>query len=320
MLTVQDFEEAARTVYAAMPPTPQYAWPLLGERAGCELWVKHENHTPIGAFKLRGGLVYLERLKARRPGIKGVITATRGNHGQSIALAGRRNGLAVTVVVPHGNSVEKNAAMRAFGAEIVEHGHDFEAARLESLRLGPERGLELLPSFHLDLVRGTGTYAMELFRAVPDLDTVYAPIGLGSGICGIITARDALGLATRVVGVVAEKAPTYALSFAARKAVATNQAGSFADGVDCRVPADEALEIILRGADRILAVSEDEIAGAMRAYYSDAHQLAEGAGAVALAGLLQERSRMKGRKVAVVLSGGNIDAALYSRVLAGGMP
>jgi len=319
-LTVTDFEAAAKLVHAAMPPTLQYAWPLLAQRAGCEVWVKHENHTPIGAFKVRGGLTYLDGLRRRHRDLPGVITATRGNHGQSVAFAGRRLGIGVSIVVPHGNSREKNAAMRALGAELIEHGHDFDAARIEAMRLAGERGLAMLPSFHLDLVRGVGTYAMELYRAVADLDTVYAPIGLGSGICGLIMARDALGLRTKVVGVVSSGAPAYALSFQAGRTIETNQATTFADGVAVRIPSEEALQIIVGGAERIVAVSDAEVAEAMRALYADAHQLAEGAGAVALAGLLQERAAMRGRRVAVVLSGGNIDAPLYAEVLAGRTP
>lgn len=316
LLTVADYEAAQRIVYGAMPPTPQYAWPLLAQRVGTEVWVKHENHTPTGAFKVRGGLVYMDRLKRERPQVRGVISATRGNHGQSVAFAARRNGVRAVILVPHGNSVEKNAAMRAFGAELIEHGHDFDSAREEAARIAPERGLEMLPSFNMDLVRGVGTYAMELFKAAPDLDTVYAPIGLGSGICGLITARDALGLKTKIVGCVSTNAPTYALSFAAKKPIETNSADTFADGVAVRVPSPEALDIIVKGAERIVQVSDAEVEAAMCAYYVDTHQLAEGAGAVPLAGLMQERERMRGRKVAVILSGGNIDRPVYARIIA----
>ncbi|MBX3503419.1 MAG: threonine dehydratase [Alphaproteobacteria bacterium] len=316
LLTVADYEAAQRVVYGAMPPTPQYAWPLLARRVGTEVWVKHENHTPTGAFKVRGGLVYMDRLKRERPQVRGVISATRGNHGQSVAFAAARNGVRAVILVPHGNSVEKNAAMRAFGAELIEHGHDFDAAREQAVRIAPERGLEMLPSFHMDLVRGVGTYALELFRGAPELDTVYAPIGLGSGICGLITARNALGLKTKIVGCVSTNAPAYALSFVAKKPVETNSADTFADGVAVRVPSAEALDIMLKGAERIVQVSDAEIEEAMRAYYTDTHQLAEGAGAVPLAGLMQERERMRGRKVAVILSGGNIDRPVYARVIA----
>lgn len=317
MLSLTDVEDAAAIVQTAMPPTAQYAWPLLAKRTGCEVWVKHENHTPTGAFKVRGGLVYMDRVKREQPGLKGVISATRGNHGQSIALAAGKVGIPATIVVPHGNSVEKNAAMKAFGAELVEAGHDFDAAKEAALRLAEERGLAMVPSFHRDLVRGVATYALELFRAAPALDTVYVPIGLGSGICGTIAVRDALGLPTKVVGVVSTEAAAYALSFAAGKVVATNSADTMADGMAVRGPDAEALDIILKGADRIVQVSDAEIGDAMRAYYEDAHQLTEGAGAAALAALLQERERMKGKRVGLVLSGGNIDRPVYLRVLGG---
>ena len=317
MLSLTDVEDAAAIVQTAMPPTAQYAWPLLAKRTGCEVWVKHENHTPTGAFKVRGGLVYMDRVKREQPGLKGVISATRGNHGQSIALAAGKVGIPATIVVPHGNSVEKNAAMKAFGAELVEAGHDFDAAKEAALRLAEERGLAMVPSFHRDLVRGVATYALELFRAAPALDTIYVPIGLGSGICGTIAVRDALGLPTKVVGVVSTEAAAYALSFAAGKVVATNSADTMADGMAVRGPDAEALDIILKGADRIVQVSDAEIGDAMRAYYEDAHQLTEGAGAAALAALLQERERMKGKRVGLVLSGGNIDRPVYLRVLGG---
>lgn len=317
MLSLNDVETAAAIVHGAMPATAQYAWPLLAKRTGCEVWVKHENHTPTGAFKVRGGLVYMDRLKRGSPQPKGVVSATRGNHGQSIALAAARNGIAATIVVPEGNSVEKNAAMRAFGAELVEAGHDFDAAKEVAQRLAVERGLAMVPSFHRDLVAGVATYALELFRAAPALDTVYVPIGLGSGICGTIAVRDALGLKTKVVGVVSTEAPAYALSFAAGKVVATNSADTMADGMAVRGPDAEALEIILKGAERIVQVSDAEIGTAMRAYYEDTHQLTEGAGAAALAALLQERDRFAGKRVGLVLSGGNIDRPLYLRTLAG---
>lgn len=317
MLSLDEIETSARLVHAAMPPTAQYAWPLLGLRAGCEVWVKHENHTPTGAFKVRGGLVYMDRLTRGQPRTRGVVSATRGNHGQSIALAAARNGVSATIVVPHGNSVEKNAAMRAFGAELIEAGHDFDAAKEAALQIARERGLAMVPSFHRDLVAGVATYALELLRAAPPLDTVYVPIGLGSGICGTIAVRDALGLKTNVVGVVSTEAPAYALSFAAGKVIATNSADTMADGMAVRGPDAEALDVILKGAERIVQVSDAGIGAAMRAYYEDTHQLTEGAGAAALAALLQERDRFKGKRVGVVLSGGNIDRPVYLRTLAG---
>ena len=316
MLSLDEIERAAAIVQDAMPPTAQYAWPLLALRTGCEAWVKHENHTPTGAFKVRGGLVFMDRLKRRSPDTGGVISATRGNHGQSIALAAARTGIAATIVVPQGNSVEKNAAMRAFGAELIEAGHDFDAAKEAAMKLAGERGLTMVPSFHRDLVAGVASYALELFRTAPPLDTVYVPIGLGSGICGTIAVRDALGLATKVVGVVSTEAPAYALSFAAGRVVATNSADTMADGMAVRGPDAEALEVILKGADRIVQVSDAEIGAAMRAYYEDTHQLTEGAGAAALAALLQERKRMAGKRVGLILSGGNIDRPIYLRTLA----
>jgi threonine dehydratase len=316
--TLQQIEDAAALVHSVIAPTPQIAWPLLAERAGAEIWVKHENHTPIGAFKIRGGLVYLADLKKARPEVAGVITATRGNHGQSVALAARRLGLAAVIVVPFGNSREKNAAMRAFGAELVEHGSDFQEAAEFAERLAEERRLDFVRSYHPLLVAGVATYALELFRAVAELDTVYVPIGMGSGISGVIAVRDALGLKTKIVGVVAEGAPAYALSFAAGKPVSTNTAETMADGVACRVPDPLAFATIRRGAERIVTVSDSEIRAAIRALYTDTHNLAEGAGAAALAALLQEKARMAGKRVAIVLSGGNIDKALFADVLRDG--
>jgi len=296
-----------------MPPTPQYAWPLLAARTGCEAWVKHENHTPTGAFKVRGGLVYCARLD---PSVRGIVSATRGNHGQSLALAGTRSGRSVTILVPHGNSREKNAAMRAFGAELLEHGRDFDEAKDEAFRLAAERGLAIVPPFHPDLVQGVASYGLELFGAVPDLDTVYVPIGMGSGACGLVAARDALGRATKIVGVQAEGAPSYALSFKAGHVVTTASADTVADGMATRVPDPGALEILLKGLDRIVTVSDAQVIEAMRAYYTDTHNLAEGAGAAPLAALLKERERMRGRKVGLVLSGGNVDLPFFRQLMA----
>ena len=311
MFDLPALEAAARLVHAVFPPTPQYAWPLLAQRAGCEVWVKHENHTPTGAFKLRGGLVYMDRLKRERPEVRGVISATRGNHGQSLAFAGRRAGVPVTIVVPHGNSVEKNAAMRAFGATLLEHGEDFDAAREEAARLAAAQGLEFAPSFAPDLVLGVATYALELFRTAPPLDALYVPIGLGSGICGCILARDLLGLRTEIIGVQSTEAPSYALSLMLGQAVTVPSANTLADGMATRIPDPAALEIIRRGAARIVTVNDHVIADAIRAYWQDTHNLAEGAGAAPLAALLAERERMQGRRVGLVLGGGNIDLALF---------
>jgi threonine dehydratase len=320
MFTLAELEDVIPLVRAGVPPTPQYPWPLLKVLTGVEIVVKHENHTPIGAFKVRGGIVYFDRLKRERPRVQGIVTATRGNHGQSLAFAGERAGVAVTIVVPQGNSIEKNAAMRAFGAQLIEYGRDFDEAKEAAIRIASERGLEYAPSFHRDLVLGVATYANELFRAVDDLDTVYVPIGLGSGICGVIGMRNALGLKTKVVGVVSDAANTYLRSFAAGHIVATNSALSFADGVAVRVPDATALEVIRKGAERIVEVTDDEIAEAIRSIYSATHNSAEGAGAAALAALIKERAELQGRRAAVILTGQNIDRAWMQTVLAGRTP
>lgn len=303
-----------------MPATAQYAWPLLQEETGCEVWVKHENHTPIGAFKVRGGITYIDWLKRSHPDVSGIVTATRGNHGQSQSLAATRAGLTATIYVPRGNSTEKNAAMRAFGGDVIEHGNDFDEAKDEAMRQGAEHGWHAIPPFHKEIVRGVATYALELFTAAPHLDTVYVPIGCGSGICGTILARDALGLKTRIVGVVSTQAMSAKLSFEQGRLVETDSARTFADGVAVRVPVAEAFDIYSRGADRIVAVSEEEIAEAMRIYYRTIHTTAEGAGAAALAALMQEREAMSGKAVGVILSGGNIDLSKYLAVLGGGVP
>jgi threonine dehydratase len=316
MFSRSDLEAAQRTVYEVLSPTPQIAWPLLSERCGAEVWVKHENHTPIGAFKVRGGLVYLSRLKQSEPEVTGIVSATRGNHGQSLAFAARRLGMAAALVVPHGNSREKNAAMRAWGAELIEHGRDFDEAYAYARRLAEARGFHMVPAFHPWLVLGVASYALELFLAVPGLDAVYVPIGQGSGVCGTLAARDALNLKTAVIGVVAEQAPAYALSMARGEPVATDSAATIADGVACRIPDPEAFRLIRQGAERVVAVSEAGIRQAMRHYFTDTHNVAEGAGALPLAALLAEREQMRGRKVGLILSGGNVDREVYAAVLA----
>jgi threonine dehydratase len=316
----EELEWATDVVGRLVPPTPQYVWPLLANRVGAEVWVKHENHTPTGAFKVRGGLVYAERLRRQRPGVKGIISATRGNHGQSLAFAGRAAGIDVTIVVPTGNSPDKNAAMRGFGAELIVQGHDFQAAREHASAIGAERGLETVPSYHRDLVLGVATYARELFGAAGELDAVYVPVGMGSGISGVIGVRDLLGLRTEVIGVVAEQAPATALSVAAGRVVATDAAETFIDGVACRVPDEEAISVIGAGAARIVTIGEDEAAEAMRVLLTTTHNVAEPGGALALAGLLAERSGTSGKRVAVIQTGGNVDADLLLGVLAGHTP
>ena len=320
LFTLDELAEAEAVVRLLVPPTPVHAWPLLARRTGVDVLVKHENHTAIGAFKVRGGIVLIDALRRQGRLPPGLVTATRGNHGQSVALAASRFGIPAVIVVPEGNSVEKNAAMAGFGAELVIAGKDFDESKGVAARIAAERGYLFVPAFHRDLVRGVATYAKELFETAPDLAAVYAPIGMGSGICGLITVRDLMGLDTEIIGVVADQAPAYALSFEAGSVVVTNSARTFADGMACREPAAEPLAIIRAGASRVLRLSEDEIAEAVRIYYSDTHNLAEGAGAAALAGLMRERDRWRGRRVAVILSGGNVDAPVFAEALAGRTP
>lgn len=314
MLAKQSLEAAQEIVYSAMAPTPQYAWPLLAEAAGCTVIAKHENHTPTGAFKVRGGLVHMRRL-AEAGERQGVITATRGNHGQSIPFAGAREGIASTVLVPHGNSREKNAAMRAWGATLIEHGADFDEARLEAGRIAAERGLSFIGPFNENIVQGVSTCPAELHRAFPDVDVIYVPIGCGSGICANILVRDLVGSRADVVGVVAEGADAYAQSFAAHRTIETAAAQTVADGCAVRVPVPEALDIIWKGAARVITVSDDEIREAIRLIYRATHNVAEGAGAIALAGLMSERDRLAGKTAAFILCGGNIDTDLFAAIL-----
>ena len=318
--SVADLEAACALVYTQMPPTPQYAWPQLAQRLGCEIWVKHENHTPTGAFKVRGGITFIDWLRRAHPDKVGICTATRGNHGQSQARAAVAAGLRAKIYAPIGNSVEKNAAMRAFGAELIEFGEDFDVAKTEAFRVAEAENLAVVPPFHIELVRGVATYAFELFSAAPDLDTVYVPIGCGSGICGTILARDALGLKTKIVGVVAENAQCVKLSVEAGRMVETNSARTFADGMAVRVPVQEAYDIYAKGAERVVTVSESEISEAVRVYFHDIHNLAEGAGAAPLAALMQEQEAMRGKKVGLILSGGNMDTDWFRTVLGGGVP
>jgi threonine dehydratase len=307
---------AARVVHAVIPPTPQYGWPLLSQALGAAVWVKHENHTEVGAFKVRGGLTYLHALRSREPGLRGVIAATRGNHGQSIALAARRSGLTATIVVPHGNSVEKNAAMRGLGAELIEVGEDFQASREVAAQLAAERGLHYVPSYHEDLVVGVASYWLEFLEAVP-LDVVYVPIGMGSGICAAVRARDALGLSTRIVGVVSAHAQCYAHSFASGAAVSAPVSTVLADGLAVRTPDAQSLKVMWAGVDAVISVTDDAVAEAIRLYFSTTHNVAEGAAAAALAGAWQQRDQLAGLRIGLPLTGGNIDRAMLARVLAG---
>src|SRR5579872_5403933 len=298
-----------------MPPTLQYNWPLLSARAGCELWVKHENQTPVGAFKVRGGLVFLEHLRRTQPETEGIISATRGNHGQSLGFAARKYGFHAVIVVPHGNSHEKNAAMRALGIELIEYGRDFQEASEHASQLAGVRRLYRVPSFAPLLVHGVGTLALEFLRAVPNMDAVYVSIGLGSAICGTIAAREALGLRTKIVGVVSAKAPAYALSFTQHKAVSHESATVIADGMAVRKPDEDALGLIWKHVDHIVEVTDEEIEAAMRAIYSDTHNVAEGAGAASVAAVFKEKDKIAGKKVGVILSGANVDREVFSRIL-----
>ncbi len=320
LFTPTELDAAATLVHSQMAPTPLYAWPTLAARTGAEVWVKHENHGPTGAFKVRGGITFIDWLRRTHPDCPGIVTATRGNHGQSQARAARTAGLRAVVYVPRGNSIEKNAAMQAFGAELREHGNDFDTAREEAMRVADTEGLFPVPPFHRELLRGVATYGWEMFRAQPDLDTVYVPIGCGSGVCGTIAARDALGLKTRIVGVVSDRAATAKLSVDAGRPIPTESARTFADGMAVRVPVAEALAIYGPGCARIITVTDDEVAEAIRIFYTDTHNLAEGAGAAPLAALMQERGAMAGRKVGVILCGGNIDSSSMQKILGGGTP
>jgi threonine dehydratase len=317
VFSLAELEATAKFVSTILPETPQMLWPLLSRRLETEVWVKHENHLPTGAFKVRGGLVYLEHLREQSAVPPGVIAATRGNHGQSIAFAARRLGIRAVIVVPEGNGREKNAAIRALGAELIETGHDFQAAREWAVGRAATEGLHTVASYHPLLVRGVATGSLEFLRAVPDLDVVFVPVGMGSGLCAMIAARDALAHPTRVVGVAAEQAPAYALSFKQRAVVATERADTFADGIATRSPDPEALAMILRGAAGVVTVTEAAIRAAMRHYFTDTHQVAEGAAAAALAAVDRYPELVRGRKVGVVLSGGNVDREVYAEILAG---
>ena len=314
--SLPQIHEAQAVVYRHMPPTPQYTWPLLNQRLGAEAWIKHENHGPVGAFKLRGALVYMDWLKQAHSGIAGVVAATRGNHGQGVGMAARLSGLQALIVVPHGNSVEKNRAMRAQGVELIEHGEDFQESLEYAAQLAVVRGYKMVDSFHERLVMGTATYALEFFEAAPPLDAVYVPVGLGSSICGVAAARNALGLKTEIIAVISAESPSYALSFAAHHVLEAPSRTRIADGLACRKPNAQAMEAIWENVARFVEVSDAEIESAMRAIYEDTHNLAEGAGAAALAGALQERARQKDKSIGIIVTGGNIDRQVFARVLA----
>jgi threonine dehydratase len=317
--TLAQIEDAQAIVYRYMSPTPQYTWPLLNQRLGTEVWIKHENHTPVGAFKLRGAIVYIEWLKQTQPSVAGVVAATRGNHGQGVGMAARLIGLKAVIVVPHGNSPEKNRAMQAQGVELVEHGHDFQESLEFARGLATERSFALVDSFHERLVMGTATYALEFFKGAPPLDAIYVPIGLGSSICGVAAARNALGIKTEIIGVVSAQSPSYALSFSQHTIVEAPAATLIADGLACRKPNPSAMESIWNNVARIVEVSDAEIVDAMRVYYQDTHNLAEGAAAAALAASICQASVLGGRRIGLVLTGANVDAAVFAKILAGNL-
>lgn len=318
--TQSQLESASQLVHEQMPATPQYCWPQLCEALGIEVWLKHENHTPTGAFKVRGGITYMQWLRQAHPAVKGIITATRGNHGQSQARAAALAGVSAKILVPIGNSHEKNTAMRTFGAELVEFGRDFDEAKAEAVRLAATESRLMVPAFHEQLVMGVASYALELFAAVKDLDQVYVPVGCGSGICGLIAARDALGLSTEIVGVVSTEADAAKQSFEAGRMIETKSAVTFADGMAVRAPIPEAFEIYAAGASQIVAVSDDEVAAAMRTLFASTHNVAEGAGAAAFAAISKNRHQLKGKKVAAILTGANVDSEVFAQVLSGSTP
>jgi threonine dehydratase len=315
--TIAEVQAAGEIVYRLMRPTPQYCWPLLCERLGTEVWMKHENQTATGAFKARTAVVYVDELMKREPSTRGLITATRGNHGQSVVLAAKQFGLSATILVPHGNSREKNAAMRAQGGTLIEHGEDYQAAREKAMAMAHEQGLHMVPPYHYDIVRGVATYWLELFSAVKDIEVAYVPIGMGSGICSAVAVRNGLGLKTKLVGVVSTHAPSYAESFEQGRVVEAPATTKVADGMACRKPDEAALAILLKNIDHIARVSDEEVEDSMRHMFTDTHNVVEGAGAAALAASLKEKTQLRGKRVALIASGSNVDRELFARILQG---
>jgi threonine dehydratase len=313
--SLDEIKQAQQLVYSVMPPTPQYSWPLLGNRLGTEIWVKHENHTPIGAFKARTAIVYAAELFKNGNRIKGLMAATRGNHGQSVALAAQRFKVPCTIVVPYGNSKSKNAAMQAQGANLIEFGDDFQEAREYAIKQAAEQNMHIVPAYHYNIVKGVATYWLEFFSAVPNLDVIYVPVGQGSGISSAVAVRNGMNLKTKIIGVVSEGAPAYALSFEAGRKIDAAVTTQIADGMACRVPDDEPLEIMLNNVDHIVRVSDDEVRKAMKIYFTDTHNVVEGAGAATLAAALKEKSSLAGKHVGVVASGGNVDHETFAKIL-----
>lgn len=315
--SIAEIQAAGELIYRFMRPTPQYCWPLLSERLGTEVWLKHENHTPIGAFKARSAVAYVDALMKREPATRGLITATHGNYGQAVALAAKQFGLSATILVPQGNSREKNAAMRAQGSTLIEYGVDYQAARERAVELAREQGLHMVQPFHYDIVRGVGTYWLELFSSLKNIDVAYVPIGMGSGICAAAAVRNGLGLKTKLIGVVSAHALCFALSFAQRKPVEAPATTKISDGLACRKAEEEPLSILLENIDRIVTVTDGEVEDSMRHIFTDTHNIVEGAGAAGLAAALKEKEQLRGKRVALVATGANVDREVLARILQG---
>ncbi len=308
-ISLKEIVRARAVIYRYLRPTPLIHYQPLSEITGFQTYIKHENHNPTGAFKVRGGLNLIASLPQEEKE-RGVITATRGNHGQSIAMASRIFGVPCTLLVPHGNNPEKNRAMRGFGAELVEYGRDFDEARQRAEEIREEKGLRYIhPANEPRLINGVGTYSLEIFEDLPDVDAIIVPIGGGSGACGAITIARALNPNTRVIGVQAERAPSVYLSWKEGRIIETESADTFADGLATRVPFEMTFNIIREGISDIVTVSEEEMKSSVRLLLETTHNLAEGAGAAPLAAALKLRDRLRGKKVVIILSGGNIDLA-----------
>jgi threonine dehydratase len=312
--TFADICFARQRVYRALRRTPLLRHPLLAQETGLDIVVKHENHNPTGAFKVRGGINLVGSLSPEER--RGVITATTGNHGQSIALASGREGVPCTIVVPRGNNPEKNAAMRALGAELIEFGRDFDEARERVEQLQHERGLRYVHSANEPLlIAGVGTYALEIFEDEPDVDVILVPIGGGSGACGCAIVRTAIGSRAIVIGVQAARADAFARSWRGETRVVGEKADTFAEGMATRVTFDLTFDILKRGLDDIVTLTEEELAEGVRLALRTTHNLAEGAGAASLIAAVKLRGQLAGKRVVCVMSGGNIDRATLYRVI-----
>ncbi len=318
-VSFQGILAARKTVYRHLKPTPLIGHPLLSEWLGFPAWVKHENHNPTGSFKIRGGFNLVSHLSESEKS-RGVITATRGNHGQSVALACRTYGVRCVIAVPEGNNPEKNEAMKAFGSELLVHGRDFDEARERVEQIQAEQRLRYIHSANEPLlVEGVGTYALEILEELPDVDCILVPVGGGSGISGVLTAVRAAAPKVQVIGVQAANAPSIYLSWKKGEKVTTDSADTMADGLATRVPFEMTFDIIHRYVDEVVTVTEEELMEAVFRIFQTTHNVAEGAGAATTAAAFKLRSRLAGKKVALVLSGGNITASLFQQVLERGL-